>query len=134
MYSVENLIETSLNPYRNHSLNPHGNVSGPCDLSVRPITRRPKCQDPEIKLHTPLNTPKPLDGSPNLSYNKFSSVKSHKVLMVSYQMAQKRRVRITLDMEVLSDFNPREIDFEKVFKLEPTEKVEAYIEDMDIDW
>ncbi len=54
--------------------------------------------------------------------------------MVSYQMAQKRRVRITLDMEVLSDFNPREIDFEKVFKLEPTEKVEAYIEDMDIDW
>jgi len=109
-------------------------VPGPCDLSVRPITRRPKCQGTEIKLHTPLNTPKPLDGSPNLSYNTFSSVKSHKVLMVSYQMAQKRRVRITLDMEVLSDFNPREIDFEKVFKLEPTEKVEAYIEDMDIDW
>ena len=54
--------------------------------------------------------------------------------MVSYQMAQKRRVRITLDMEVLGDFNPREIDFEKVFKLEPSEKVEAYIEDMDIDW
>jgi hypothetical protein len=54
--------------------------------------------------------------------------------MVSYQMAQKRRVRITLDMEVMGDFNPREIDFEKVFKLEPNEKVEAYIEDMDIDW
>jgi hypothetical protein len=113
---------------------PHGNVLRSCDLSVFTITRRPKCQDPEIIRHTPLNTPKPLDGSPILSYNTLSSVNSHKVLMVSYQMAQKRRVRITLDMEVLSDFNPREIDFEKVFKLEPTEKVEAYIEDMDIDW
>ena len=123
-----------MNSYQKPHLKPYRNVLRSCDLSVLTITRRPKCQGTEINLHTPLNTPKPLDGSPNLSYNTFSSVKSHKVLMVSYQMAQKRRVRITLDMEVLSDFNPREIDFEKVFKLEPTEKVEAYIEDMDIDW
>ena len=54
--------------------------------------------------------------------------------MVSYQLAQKRRVRITLDLEVMSDFNPRDIDFEKLFKLEPNESVEAYIEDMNIDW
>jgi len=54
--------------------------------------------------------------------------------MVSYQMAQKRRVRITLDLEVFSDFNPREIDWEKVFQLEPSEKVDAYVEDFDVDW
>ena len=54
--------------------------------------------------------------------------------MVSYTLAQKRRVRITLDLEVMSDFNPRDIDFEKLFKLEPNESVEAYIEDMNIDW
>ena len=54
--------------------------------------------------------------------------------MVSYQLAQKRRVRITLDLEVMSDFNPRDIDFEKLFKLEPNESVETYIEDMNIDW
>jgi len=54
--------------------------------------------------------------------------------MVSYQIAQKRRVRITLDMEVFSDFNPREIDWEKVFQLEPSEKVDAYVEDFDVDW
>ena len=54
--------------------------------------------------------------------------------MVSYQMAQKRRVRITLDLEVFSDFNPREIDWEKMFQLEPSEKVGVYVEDMDIDW
>jgi hypothetical protein len=54
--------------------------------------------------------------------------------MVSYSLAQKRRVRITLDLEVMSDFNPRDIDFEKLFKLEPNESVETYIEDMNIDW
>lgn len=54
--------------------------------------------------------------------------------MVSYLKAQKRRVRITLDMEVMEDFDPRQIDYEKIFNLEPTEKVEVYIEDMDIDW
>ena len=54
--------------------------------------------------------------------------------MVSYQLAQKRRVRITLDLEVMSDFNPRDIDWEKLFKLEPNESVETYIEDMNIDW
>lgn len=54
--------------------------------------------------------------------------------MVSYQIAQKRRVRITLDMEVFSDFNPREIDWDKIFQLEPSESVEAYVEDFDIDW
>jgi len=51
--------------------------------------------------------------------------------MVSYQLARKRRVRITLEFDVLSDFNPREIDFNKLFKLEPNESVESYIEDFD---
>jgi hypothetical protein len=54
--------------------------------------------------------------------------------MVSYLKAQKRRVRITLDMEVMEDFDPRQIDYEKIFNLEPTEKVEVYVEDMNIDW
>ena len=51
--------------------------------------------------------------------------------MVSYQIAQKQRVRITLDLNVLSDFNARDIDFEKLFNLEPTESVEVYIEEFD---
>ena len=54
--------------------------------------------------------------------------------MVSYTLAQKRRVRITLDLEVMSDFNPRDIDFQKLFKLEPNESVETYIEDADDLW
>jgi endonuclease/exonuclease/phosphatase family metal-dependent hydrolase len=54
--------------------------------------------------------------------------------MVSYQLAQKRRVRITLNLEVMGDFNPREIDYTKLFKLEPDETVDAYVEDFNVDW
>jgi hypothetical protein len=34
-------------------------------------------------------------------------------------------------MEVFEDFNPKDIDFEKLFDLEPSEKVDAYIEEFD---
>jgi hypothetical protein len=64
---------------------------------------------------------------------KYSSLTPN-ILMVPSLLAQKRRVRITLDLEVMSDFNPRDIDFEKLFKLEPNESVDAYIEDMNVDW
>tara|TARA_R110000868_G_scaffold43748_3_gene146853 strand:- start:53244 stop:53408 length:165 start_codon:yes stop_codon:yes gene_type:complete len=52
-------------------------------------------------------------------------------MSLAYQQAQKQRVRITLDLNVLEDFNPRDIDFEKLFKLEPNENVEVYIEEFD---
>jgi len=52
-------------------------------------------------------------------------------MSVSYLNAQKQRVRITLDLSVLSDFNARDIDFERLFKLEPNESVDVYIEEFD---
>jgi hypothetical protein len=51
--------------------------------------------------------------------------------MVSYQIAQKQRYRVTLELEVMSDFDPHNLDWEKVFQLEPAEKVSAYVEDLD---
>ena len=51
-------------------------------------------------------------------------------MSVSYTQAQKQRYRITLNMEVLSDFNPHQIDWEELFKLEGNERVETYIEDL----
>jgi hypothetical protein len=54
--------------------------------------------------------------------------------MIAYQVAQKKRVRVTLDLEVFSDFDARQIDYEKLFKLEPAESVSAYVEDFDVDW
>jgi len=51
--------------------------------------------------------------------------------MVSYLAAQRQKVRITLDMEVFQDFDARQIDWEKLFNLEPGEHVDAYVEEFD---
>jgi hypothetical protein len=59
--------------------------------------------------------------------------KSKEVLMVSsYALAQKKKVRITLELSVYHDFDARNIDFEKLFELEPSESVSAYIEDFSL--
>ena len=52
-------------------------------------------------------------------------------MSVSFLQAQKKHVRLTIDLDVFSDFNARDIDFEKLFNLEPSEKVDAYIEEFD---
>jgi len=51
-------------------------------------------------------------------------------MSVSYAQAQKQRYRITLDLSVYPDFNPHQLDWNKLFELEPNEKVNAYIEDL----
>jgi hypothetical protein len=53
-------------------------------------------------------------------------------MSIAFLQAQKRKVRITLEMEVFEDFNARDIDWEKMFDLEPAEKVEAYVEDFSL--
>ena len=52
-------------------------------------------------------------------------------MSVSYLVGQKKRVRLTVDLEVFEDFDARQIDFEKLFKLEPAESVNVYVEDFD---
>lgn len=51
-------------------------------------------------------------------------------MSVAYSQAQKARYRITLDISAFPDFDPHQIDWEKLFKLEPAERVEAYVEDL----
>lgn len=51
-------------------------------------------------------------------------------MSVTYHQAQKVRYRITLEMETFADFDPHQIDWEKLFKLEPAEKCDAYVEDL----
>lgn len=51
-------------------------------------------------------------------------------MSAAYLQAQKQRYRITLELDVMSDFNPHQINWEKLFKLEPAEKVESYVEDL----
>jgi len=51
-------------------------------------------------------------------------------MSVAYQKAQLQRYRITIDLQTFDDFDPHQLDWEKLFKLEPAESVEAYIEDL----
>ena len=39
------------------------------------------------------------------------------------------KYRITLELDVVDDFNPRQINWEKVFDLAEDESVECYIEE-----
>ena len=49
---------------------------------------------------------------------------------VSYYNSTLNKYRITLELDVLDDFNPQHIDWGKVLQLEDNEYVESYIEDM----
>jgi hypothetical protein len=55
-------------------------------------------------------------------------------MMSSYLSAHKQRYRITLELDVMSDFNPHQIDWNKLFDLEPSESVESYVEDLSVRW
>ncbi len=47
---------------------------------------------------------------------------------------QLQKYRVTLEFNVLDDFNPHDINYEKVFKLEPAETVRVTVEDMNVEW
>jgi len=48
----------------------------------------------------------------------------------AYLTAQKMRYRVTLDLDVLGDFNPHQIDWNKVLDLQGAESCDAYVEDL----
>jgi hypothetical protein len=86
-------------------------------------------QDPQKYTQTPINTPKTLTLCPRGLIVVLYTFRST-LMSVVYQQAQKQRYRITLDLQVLGDFDPHQLDWEKLFKLEPAEKCEAYVEDL----
>ena len=53
-------------------------------------------------------------------------------MAVSNYYGAKSKYRITLELDVLDDFNPRQIDWRKVLQLEGDEQVESVIEDLNI--
>jgi len=48
----------------------------------------------------------------------------------SYLIGQKSKYRVTLELDVLQDFNPHQIDWNKVLDLQGSERVKSYIEDL----
>ena len=52
-------------------------------------------------------------------------------MSVVYSQAQKQRYRITLDLEVMDDFDSHQIHWEDLFELEGSERViDSYVEDL----
>ena len=51
-------------------------------------------------------------------------------MAVTYYNQTKNRYRITLELDVEDDFNPRQIDWAKVLNMHDNENVESYIEDL----
>ena len=49
---------------------------------------------------------------------------------VSYNFGQRAKYRITLELDVMDDFNPHQIDWEKVLDVQGSEKISAYVEDL----
>ena len=55
------------------------------------------------------------------------------IMSVAISQAQKQRYRITLDIEVLDDFDPHQINWEDLFELEGSERViDSYVEDLSV--
>ena len=52
-------------------------------------------------------------------------------MSVAISQTQKQRYRITLDLEVLEDFDPHQIDWENLFELDGSERlIDSYVEDL----
>ena len=71
-----------------------------------------------------------LDSFPQSYYNTKYHPQPSNLMSVSNYYGQKSKYRITLELDVLDDFNPRDISWEKVFNLQDNEKVESIIEDL----
>ena len=52
-------------------------------------------------------------------------------MSVLYTQTAKKHVRVTLTLDVLNDFEARNIDWRKVLKIEENEDCKCYIEDVD---
>ena len=53
-------------------------------------------------------------------------------MAVSNIYGQKTKYRITLELDVQDDFNPRQIDWDKVLEINENESCDCYIEDVDL--
>ena len=52
--------------------------------------------------------------------------------MSATYLPQKTKYRITLDLEVMEDFNPHNLDWERILDVQGGESVEAYVEDLSV--
>ena len=77
-----------------------------------------------------INTDWKIDNISQTFYNSQVSP-TESIMSVLYSQAQKQRYRITLDIVVMDDFDPHQINWEELFEMEGTERViDSYVEDL----
>ena len=52
--------------------------------------------------------------------------------MSATYLPQRQRYRITLELDVMDDFNPHNIDWAKVLDVQGGESVDSYVEDLSV--
>jgi hypothetical protein len=52
--------------------------------------------------------------------------------MSATYLPQRQKFRITLELDVMDDFIPQNIDWEKVLEIQSGETVDAYVEDLSV--
>ena len=111
------ILASSLSPFRE-------NVNAP-DVSPVRISK---------KTHTDLiNTRQQVDRISLVFYNNQVSLTGVSPMSVVISQAQKQRYRITLDLEVMEDFDPHQIDWHQLLELEGSERViDSYVEDLSV--
>ena len=72
-----------------------------------------------------------LDTFPQLCYSTNRYSQGSNPMPVTNAYCNATKYRITLELDVLDDFNPRQIDWAKMFELAEDESVECYIEELD---
>ena len=80
-----------------------------------------------------INTPKLIDSFPQIDYNTICNTHPPNPMPVSYYNRTLNKYRITLELDVLDDFNPRQINWEKVLDIGADESVQSYTEELNID-
>ena len=73
-----------------------------------------------------------LDSFPQSYYNSKYHPQPSNPMTVSNYYGQKTKYRITLELDVQDDFNPRQIDWDKVLDIQENESCQSYIEDLNI--
>ena len=72
-----------------------------------------------------------LDTFPQLCYSTNRYSQGSNPMPVTNAYCNATKYRITLELDVLDDFNPRQINWAKMFELAEDEHVECYIEELD---
>ena len=71
-----------------------------------------------------------IDNISHLVYT-YKVTPTESIMSVAISQAQKQRYRITLDLEVMDDFDPHQIDWEQLFELQGSERlIDSYVEDL----